>query len=76
MLLKSSRLTASDYEELNTFPLKLTFAKNKAIFMQKIVLGKVPFPLQSKFQLCSGKRPVPIPRLDLFKLSLRYSLSL
>ena len=44
--------------------------------MQKIVLAKVPFALQSKFQRCSrqhGKLQVPIPRLNLCKSSLRYS---
>ena len=79
ILLKSSSLTASDYEDLNILPLKLTFAKNNAIFMQKIAQGKVPFALQSKFQCCSckhGKLPVPVPRLDLYKSSLRYSGSL
>ena len=79
VLLKSSSLITSDYEDLDIFPLKLTFAENKAILMQKIVLGKVPLALQSKFQGCSrqhGKLQVPFPRLDLFKTSHRYSGSL
>ena len=79
VLLKSSSLTTSDYKDLDIFPLKLRFAKNKAILMQKIVLGKVPLALQSKFQRCirqHGKLRVPIPRLDLFTSSLHYSGSL
>ena len=79
VLLKSSSLTTSDYEDLDILPLKLTFAKNKAILMQKIALGTVPLALQSKFQRCirqHGKLQVPIPRLDLFKSSLHYSGSI
>ena len=79
VLLKSSSLTTSDYKYLDIFPLKLTFAKSMAILMQKIVLGKVPLALQSKFLCCSrqhGKLLVPVPRLDLFKSSLHYSGSL
>ena len=79
VLLKSSSLTTSDYESLNMLPLKLAFTKNKAILMQKIVLGKVPLVLQSNFQPSSrqqGKLQIPIPRLDLFKTSLHYSGSL
>ena len=80
VLLKSSSLTTSDYKDLDIFPLKLTFARNKLILMQKIALGKVPLALQSEFQRCirqHGKLQVPIPRtLDLFKSSLRYSGSI
>ena len=79
VLLKSSSLTTSDYKDLDILPLKLTFAKNKAILMQKIALGTVPLALQSKFQQCirqHGKLQVPIPRLDLFKSSLHYSGSI
>ena len=79
VLLKSSSLTTSDYKDLDILPLKLTFAKNTAILMQKIALGTVPLALQSKFQLCirqHGKLQVPIPRLDLFKSSLHYSGSI
>ena len=81
VLLKSSSLTTSDYKDLDIIPLKLTFAKNKAILMQKIVLGKFPLAPQSKFQdqRCirqHGKLQVPIPRPDLFKSSLHYSGSL
>ena len=79
VLLKSSSLTTSDYKDLDIFPLKLTFARNKAILVQKIALGKVPLALQSEFQRCirqHGKLQVPFPRLDLFKSSLRYSGSI
>ena len=31
VVLKSSSLTTSDYKDLDIFPLKLTFTKNKAI---------------------------------------------
>ena len=77
--LKSSSLTTSDYKDLDIFTLKLTFAKNKAILMQKIALGTVPLTLQSKFQRFirqHGKLQVPVPRLDLFKSSLHYSGSI
>ena len=79
VLLKSSSLTTSDYKDLDILPLKLTFAKNKAILMQKIALRTAPLALQSKFQRCirqHGKLQVPIPRLDLFKSSLHYSGSI
>ena len=78
VLQKSSSLTTCDYEDFNIL-LKLTFAKNKAIFMRKIILGKIPFALQYKFQCCSrqhGKLQDPISRLNLFKSSLHYSASL
>ena len=73
VLLKSSSLTTSDYKDLDIF------ARNKAILMQKIALGKVPLALQSEFQRCirqHGKLQVPIARLDLSKSSLRYSGSI
>ena len=79
VLLKSSSLTSGDYKDFDIFPLKLKCAKNKAILMQKIVLGKVQLTLQSKFKRCSrqhAKLLVPNPRLALSKSSLHFSGSL
>ena len=71
VLLKSSSLTTSDYKDLDIF------ARNKAILMQKIALGKVPLALQSEFQRCIRQHgKLQVPRLDLFKSSLRYSGSI
>jgi hypothetical protein len=79
VLLKSSSLQSIDYTTLGVLPLKKLLAVNKGLFMQKIVSGSTPPTLQSKFEQNyrhPSKLQVPIPRIDLFKSSLRYSGSL
>lgn len=79
VLLKNSTLSNHDYKKAEILPLSSRLAFNKARFMHKIVLGRVPDYLTKRILLTetsssrTKKLNVPLPRIDLYKTSLAYS---
>ena len=78
IILKTSTLNASDYKTLDILPLKNRLKYNKGLLMYKIMSGNAPPNLTSSFSISSyshyaNKINLPIPRIDLFKSSLKYS---
>ena len=76
VLFTSTSVVCSDYTDLKIFWIKKLFASNKAILMNKIIVGNAPHTLQNKFEPTAretDKLQVPVPRIDLFKSSLLYS---
>ena len=77
--IKNTSLTNNDYKKTAILPLRHRLMHNKARFMHKILSGQAPIYLVKRVSVnlysrnYSRKLNVPMPRLDLFKSSLKYS---
>ena len=79
-VLKKPKLSNEDYKLHDILPLTDRLKHNKIMLMHKIVSEAAPNTLKSSFSLNTSRNKcifhVPIPRVDLFKSSLKYSGSL
>ena len=77
ILLKPNSLTTSDYTSTDILPLKLRLEYNKAVMMHRVMTGKAPPNIRKDFPLNvvnhSKRLVLPLPRIDLFKSSFKYS---
>ena len=76
VILKSSSLQFKDYAKAGVLPLTDMLEENKLMFMHKIIKREIPQGLQTNFSKTprdANKLQIPIPRIDLYKSSLRYS---
>ena len=77
ILLKPSTLTTTDYVSTDILPLKLRLEYNKAVMMHRVMTDNAPPNITKKFSLSTVNRSkrlvLPLPRVDLFKSSFKYS---
>lgn len=78
--LLKSKISHVDYKQLGVLPLAERLKFNKGVFIHKIMTANVPKPLVDLFSRnnarCTSKLNIPLPRIDLYKTSLRYSGSI
>ena len=77
VLLKSNTLTSKDYKQADILPFDLKLEYNKVLMMHNVIFGIAPSYLCNSFSINenrhSHKLAVPLPRIDLYKSSFRYS---
>lgn len=78
--LLKTKISCTDYKQLGVLPLAHRLKFNKGVLIHKILSGNAPKPLIDLFSKNSSrsskKLNIPIPRIDLFKTSLKYSGSI
>jgi endonuclease/exonuclease/phosphatase family metal-dependent hydrolase len=76
-VLLKSKIDHTDYKQLGILPLNQRLQLNKLLFVHKVINKKAPTTLcsQLKFNISQNSKRLhpPIPRIDLYKTSLRYS---
>ena len=76
-VLMKPQINLIDYKTIRILPLNERLNYNKGVLMCKILAGKSPHNITQSFSLNTSRTSVklntPIPRLDLYKTSLRYS---